>query len=100
MKLSDTSSVPCKQILPLLFVSLLMTACSASKPQYFKQTPPRVDCAADRPVKPLPPIPEPLTLDAAQIWIAQAIGVYHIAVQRRVTTSDCLHRLRGTGVIR
>lgn len=100
MKLFARSSARLQLLLLLLIVSLLLTACASSSPQFVKQMPPQVRCAAHRPAHPLPPIPDPLTLDSAQIWMAKAIGTYRVEVNRRVTTAQCLDGLRKTGVIR
>lgn len=100
MRLSALSRASCMTRLPLLCVSLLLTACASSPTRLSEPTPPRVACSEHVPAGLLPPIPDPLTLDAAQVWMAQAIGVYEIEVTRRATTARCLDALRQTGTIR
>ena len=63
-------------------------------------TPPRVACAERVPAEILPDVPDPLTLDALQVWAAQVVGDYEIEVGKRRTTADCLDALRKSGAIR
>lgn len=88
------------RILLLMLALLLLTACKHSVKPYVEPTPPQVSCASQAPAVPLPPIPDPLNLDTAQVWMGKAVGVYQIEVTRRATTAECLDGLRKTGVIR